>query len=722
MTDGNLEVGNGRTRVSISERDGFTVTSIFDRESGANWIKDPGQAYLWRVFGVGRDGEKKVITSSDCSAPSVTKSARQLILRFDMPESLQVRVRAKNLGPDLVSLDLKILDLGQLSLVERIDFPNLAGIQDPPSPSYLAFPFEQGILVHDPRSTIFRNQKTSFRLSGSYPGNYSMQFLAYGSSGGPGLYLACYDPDGYVKRFNMERGANDSPVFFIESHFRDPSSPGAIPYPAVVGTYQGTWLDAAAIYRRWALKQRWCSKGRLSEGSAPNWLQSTPAWIWNRGRAAEVIPPTVRLSKYLSRPVALDWYWWHDNPYDTMLPEYLPPRDGEKTFKEAIDYIHRNDMRCIVYINGRCCDIQSREFREDVAVLRESGETETELYCKFTGSRLAVMCPGMRYWRTKISDIVSDIVGYGMDGVYIDQIASASPRLCFRDSHKHPIGGGRVWADGNRSLLRNSRKKAKSRSQDAMICSEGCCEVYLDLLDAFLTLSPSYERMGMFKSYGDNWEPIPMFNSVYHELAITFGSYASLSEPPYDELWPPREVVVGNDIVKFADQFDLEIARCLIFGQKLMIANFHPDQLKQPRMSESLEFFRKACILHEYLEEYLTRGKYFGSLDMQVPSIRLKCLNKGIYTIPGKAEMVSRTVPAILTSIWKASDGSVAIVLANISHRSHTLDVGFFDADALKGASVIRIKPNGGDCKTDDLSDDGLLEIQAKDVVGVKYK
>jgi len=458
----------------------------------------------------------------------------------------------------------------------------------------------------------------------------------------------------------------------------------------------------------------------LSRRAAPRWLQRTPAWVWNRGRAAHVVPDAMDLSEYLGRPAALDWYWWHGNPYDTMLPEYLPPRDGEEAFREAIGRLHRGASRCIVYINGRCCDLASTHFRDVAAVRKRSGEIETETYCKYTGARLAVMCPTTEHWKGELTQIVSQLVGYGLDGVYVDQIASAPPKFCFSAAHGHPRGGCLAWAEGNRSLLHATRSVAKASNPEAMVCSEGCCEIYVDLLDAFLTLSPSYERMGMFRSLGDSWQPIPMFNSVYHQFVVTFGSYASLDNPPYDELWPPRAAVEDDaDLCRYTDQFDLEVARCLVFGQKPMIANFHPDQLKRAGMREGLRFFKEICLLHESLENHLVRGGYVGSPDIQVPSFKVVCLSKGIYTLPGQSRTIVRTVPSVLASVWEGPDGSIAAVLANISPRSQRVCLDLLGSGIAGNASLLRIEPRGNACATRHFHGKSIT-VRGKHVLGLK--
>src|SRR5690606_36692835 len=37
------------------------------------------------------------------------------------------------------------------------------------------------------------------------------------------------------------------------------------PYPVILRVFEGGWYEAARIHREWALKQRWCRKGRLAD-------------------------------------------------------------------------------------------------------------------------------------------------------------------------------------------------------------------------------------------------------------------------------------------------------------------------------------------------------------------------------------------------------------------------------------------------------------------------
>ena len=94
------------------------------------------------------------------------------------------------------------------------------------------------------------------------------------------------------------------------------------------------------------------------------------------------------------------------------------------------------------------------------------------------------------------------------------------------------------------------------------------------------------------------WEPIPMFHAVYHDCAVMFGNYSSLTRPPYDDLWPaqyaPREPLALLD-QKFAQQFRLEQGRAFVWGQQPTIANFLPQQLESRRSELDFLLRMRGC-------------------------------------------------------------------------------------------------------------------------------
>ena len=69
------------------------------------------------------------------------------------------------------------------------------------------------------------------------------------------------------------------------------------------------------------------------------------------------------------------------------------------------------------------------------------------LYNEQYGSKavFAVMCPHTKYWQSTISNVVDKIVNtYETDGVYIDQIAAAGPRVHVGINHTVILSGADI--------------------------------------------------------------------------------------------------------------------------------------------------------------------------------------------------------------------------------------------------------------------------------------
>lgn len=72
-----------------------------------------------------------------------------------------------------------------------------------------------------------------------------------------------------------------------------------------------------------------------------------------------------------------------------------------------------------------------------------------------------------------------------MDGVYLDQVASAYPKPCYDKSHSHPVGGGHHWYQGYSKMFSEAKEKI---GNNAVIMSENQNEIYMNNVNIFLTL------------------------------------------------------------------------------------------------------------------------------------------------------------------------------------------------------------------------------------------
>ena len=144
---------------------------------------------------------------------------------------------------------------------------------------------------------------------------------------GKGIYLDCrdgdYSPKKVILRPDRAAGSAEFSMVFYTGNGIEPFTAWEMPGSCVFGDFSGGWFEAAQIYKEYAVTRR-----EFVARNRENPLRGIGLWIWNRGDVAEVVPPLVELQKELPDiPLALDWYWWHHNPYDTESPDLWPPRE-----------------------------------------------------------------------------------------------------------------------------------------------------------------------------------------------------------------------------------------------------------------------------------------------------------------------------------------------------------------------------------------------------------
>lgn len=598
---------------------------------------------------------------------------------FQLPAApeltVEVDVRLDDRVPDSI-WELAIRSPGDLS-VEEIRFPIVSGITSQED-EILAVPHWMGEMRAEPRKMLAGADGKGRRLQWPYPGHLSLQCLAYYRSGGPGIFLACRDATAQRKSFAVW-GDPQSRVGLEVVHYPEPqrSAPEclAIGYPVVLGAFCGDWLTAAERYRDWAIQQAWVRESRLQQGLVPQWVLNTGLWVWNRGRSPLVLPPAAALRKQLGLPVSVFWHWWHGCPYDTGFPEYLPPREGEESFRAALAEARQADIRTLVYMNQRLWGMTTRSWAEEGAaawaVKDADGKIRPEIYNTFTRQACASMCMGTEFWRNKYAGLAEQAVrGLGVNGIYMDQACSSLP--CYDPKHGHPLGAGSFWTEGFRMLADDIRKRCAA--EPVALAGEGCGEAWLPHLDLMLTLQVSRER---YAAIQDGWEVIPFFHAVYHPYAILYGNYSSLTVPPYDDLWPadfaparPLELLDR----KFSGQFYLEQARAFVWGQQPTIANFLPVQLDE--RSEEIGYLLRLAKLRSRAQKYLVRGTLLRAPAIDAPEVLLDFSRLSIYAgQQDRVQSFQKTCPAALAGAWRAPDGAIGIALASIVQRPMSLAV-----------------------------------------------
>lgn len=572
-------------------------------------------------------------------------------------------------------------------------FPELARQEN----EALAVPYWMGEMTTHPRTLLSPEPGHGARREFEYPGLLSLQCMAFYQQDGPGLFIASDDTGARSKRFAVfGDGREGIGLEVIHLPGADALKDGvyAPEYAVLSGVFQGDWVTVAERYRSWAMNQPWAHNSRIKQGGTPAWVTDTGFWVWNRGHSEGVLPPAAALQRYLDVPVSVFWHWWHGCAYDVGFPEYLPPREGADPFREAVRKAREQGLNPIVYMNQRLWGMTTESWTmrdaERYAVKKPDGTVQPEVYNTFTKSPNASMCMGTAFWRDTYAELADSVYNdLGVSGIYMDQACSSL--VCYDKDHGHAPGGGTYWMEGFRSLEGDIR----GRCPGVGLAGEGCGEAWLPHLDLMLSLQVSRER---YAAPGE-WEPIPFFHAVYHGYTVLYGNYASLTEPPYDPLWPaefaPEQPLKLLD-EKFRHQFRLEQARSFVWGQQPCLANFTMELFEQ--RAEDLAYIRQLAQLRRAALPYLLHGAFARPPRMDIPDMEIDVSRLSIYAgRGGSVQEYRKRAPQYLVCAWRAEDGDVAVAAANITDTDQTLSFRVTSAEQglpAEGA-IYKILPDG---------------------------
>ena len=672
------QLGNQHLEMAFDADAGY-LSSVRELKSGHNCIDGPTSAGLWTL----RFAHiKKPVTIHDAKAFTWKQIENGLELRwsgFAELEGVDVLVTVILLPTDRYVRCRLLVEGPEKLVLHKIHFPQIPAIAKQDD-EVLAVPHFLGRTLSNPRGAFaYRHKHVTtdqefYSEEWEAPGHLSAQFITLYQDAGPGLFIACDDTRGYGKWFTAS--GNKRRVFgFDVSHFPNESSKSKgvlyeMPYSCFLGTFQGDWFTLAEMYREWDWVRAVANQSPLVQKAAPPWIVNTGLWVWNRGRSDGVLQPAADLHSRTGLPVNVLWHWWHGCPYDVGFPEYLPPREGAEPFREAVKTAQERDIHMLVYMNMRGWGTSTDSWRttgaEKHAVRNEDGSIHLHQHV-FADSQRASMCLDSEDWRKRYTDLACFAVrDLGVDGIYMDQ--SCENLFCYDPSHNHPRGGGNSWIKGFRLMESDIRRQCNenARGGDVALAGEGCNEDWLSSLDAMLTLQVSQERY-----IQTPWNPAPIFPFIYGGKTILFGNYASLTAPPFDELWP-KEFSPENPLAlldrKFSLQFRLEHARAFAWGLQPMIANYRPEQMET--RAEEMDFFIRLAQLRHNNLRYFQHGLMLRTPNIDVPQIKVLMSRLSIYAgqRDGGRREFTKSSPAVIASAWQSKEGAIGVTFVNISN------------------------------------------------------
>lgn len=462
----------------------------------------------------------------------------------------------------------------------------------------------------------------------AYPSGWgSLPFVAHWDDLG-GIYLGIHDPLASTKDLSARSDPRGGGLLMqvqwpapdatrLGNGFRHSGS-------VILAPLAGDWYDASQIYRRWAEREAawWPARDAWGRPDTPKWMEEICVWALASGGPSSVVEPVTEFARFMEVPTAVHWYNWHEVPFDDDYPHYFPAKPG---FADGVRQLQQAGVRVMPYINGRLWDSDLEDFSTSAlpaATKDRHGQYYIEEYG--SGQKLVPMCPTQPLWQATVHDIVMRLIGpeCNVDGVYIDQVAAAAPRLCHDATHGHPLAGGHWWTTaGYWPMMERIRGAIRDRFPDKMLTTECSADPYLHAFDAYLTWH-----------YQDP-DAVPAVAAVCSGKIQSFG----------------RAIRGGDELAH-----RMKIAQGLVYGEQLW---WGPTDIIRTQ-PETAAFLRRCARLRHHLLPHLARGRLARppQLHGDIPRVTADWAWSGTWPVSDSA---------VQAGAWLAEDGSIAYVFAN---------------------------------------------------------
>jgi hypothetical protein len=634
--------------------DGIRLQSLFDRKANRELLATPSLP-LFQVSLRHLPTKREVQLTADAGWKQVDWQLKgnAITLQWRQPKEIGkdvvVNLRA-SLGANSIGWQISIANLPADWSILRVTFPQLA-IADLGEGAEVFFPRGPG----EVQRNLWRR---SFNYRSLYPNGWAtMQFVAaysgtWDKGQGTGIYVGVHDPNGSAKDIVVRSEPQMKRVILAFEHPVPNMGIGgnkfALAGKVVWQLLHGDWFDAAMIYRDWVRKEaRWFPKGTRGTGQGtrvdtPLWMRELCVWAVGGGAPKECVPIVKEFAKFMGVPVGFHWYNWHQIPFDNDYPHYFPTKEG---FAEGVRELQQSGVFVMPYINGRLWDTRDKGTEDwqfskvalPAATKREDGTPYMESYGskEVDGSdvKLAPMCPTTKLWQDKVREIVLRLFNeFGVNAVYIDQVAAAPPVLCFDKRHGHPLGGGSWWNEGYWQMLDAIRK---TMPKDRMLTTECNAEPFVKWFDGYLTWHWQHDGQ------------VPAFPAVYGGAIQMFGrAYRG---------GPTKDLALR-----------MKAGQQLVFGEQ--IGWIDPNIVRE---KENAEFLRQVVRLRWQLRHYFWMGEMARppKLSGDIPKVRADWQWAGEWWVE---------TDAVLTGAWRLPQkGKLALLFVNVSDQLVTATLEF---------------------------------------------
>lgn len=657
-----IDIVSAGTKLSLSEINGAARALDYH----GNQLLAPADESFSLLF---RDRNRDLLTlkSSEFSDFSGDKDELTFSAHAHYPTlSVKIAIRAEDgffyFRPSVTGIPEEII-------LERIDAPQLKVENN----GKLFWPHSEGVLVSNPLEFPFTQVSFPNNGSGYYPGICQTQFMAHYSDQG-GVYFAAHDITHTTKTIGYGNDGND----LIQLHLETFCGSNELAeyhseFEYVIGAFQGDWMDAAEIYRDWALNH---DPALAEKPVMPDWVSESPVIVIHpvRGTGTISAEPNEYFPYENAMPIIRDLAEKFDSKILSHLmrwdchapwaPPYIwPPMGGKESLLRYRDMLREEGHYLGLYGSGTSWTLKSktngysteeqfeREGLEKVMTRGPKGEIDATL-CGWIRHGMG-MCITEKFCRDLLRDQVKQIAETNIELLqFFDQNLGGASFLCYSEEHNHPSSPGRWQTEAMKSLVAEMLDDIKSVDSETILGTEcAAAQPYLngmsfnDLRSVFCLL------IGM---------PVPAYQFIFHEYSNNFmGNQADVTKKldceacPENLLWRVAYAFNAGALLTVT----LRDKGIIDWGAAADWDSVPPDQETVITLIRNLNQTRK-----DY-PRFLQHGKMLKPI-MDVTGDQ--------YTLRFKNRI--ETIDAFTHSCWEAPTGERAQIITNFLPKTLTVN------------------------------------------------
>ncbi len=639
----------------------FPLIGLYDTSSQREIF---GRHTMFWEIDLAQNGQEKRLRSSDYDATVKQLSQNQIEFVWNV-EQLAIRIELLFNGARMES-SFSVENHDSSITLTAASFPNWSFRKLSEGTDKLLIPFMSGIELAHPTTERSRNAQQDYYYPTS---DLNMQFGAYYDDRS-GIYFAHEDPTGAVKRIASvgRRGNLDIHYTTMIGH---EVTQGANSYKlqgkAVLELFIGNWYEAARIYRHFTEEKANWRITSLPRTDTPERLRNNTIIVHGRTRFGytpeKLVSTLVKLRDYFELPFVVHWNEWEDIAKGDW-PHFHIRADSQV----AVHELHKHDIDCELYIDTRLWAEKDGPNREgswmydtlgkQYALKTQRGSIPAERYERWfhePGSgkgnqdgwysiryNYYVMCPAAKGYQEWIEALCKRLAGYGVNGIYHDQVMAALPYLCYAPEHGHLLGDSQTWvAQGYRPMFETLRTSLKKTHPNLWHSSEDVSEPYMQMFDAGFCWRWTHEQ-------------VPLFSTVY-------AGKIQLGCRRYGDAAP------GKDI----NAFYAKLAEQLVYGEQLGYFYTETDL----KSATALLNIKRTAHLRSGLLRWFNGGELLKPILYRKPMPIIGTLWDAYKGGSGGGDTIIHT-PAIQQGHWRRlSDGAELVVLVNSTSNEYDAEL-----------------------------------------------